>query len=86
MTTLKDIFGVESRFDILTERELNEWNELKRKDSAGVLSNGDGQRLEVLTLILSQRSEELRSIVAPARAVSPVALNSLLAPKKRKKA
>ena len=78
VTTLKEIFGVESRFDMLTERELNEWNELKKHESRGALSGSDQSRLNSLTLTLSQRSEELRSIVASPRSVPKAVLESLL--------
>ncbi len=78
VTTLKEIFGVESRFDILTERELNEWNELKRQESKGALSSANERKLESLTLTLSDRSEELRAIVASPRSVPKAVLESLL--------
>jgi predicted ATP-binding protein involved in virulence len=78
VTTLKEIFGVESRFDILTERELNEWNELKRDESGGALSDEGRRKLESLTITLSERSEELRSIVASPRSVPKSVLESLL--------
>lgn len=63
-TTLKEIFGVDSRFDVLTERELDEWNTLKRGEVAASLSASDRSRLTELTETLADRSEELRSIVA----------------------
>ncbi|MFN0169345.1 MAG: AAA family ATPase [Bryobacteraceae bacterium] len=65
-TTLKEIFGVESRFDIRTERELDEWNELKRHEIRPGLSAPQARRLKTLTKELSGRSEELKSIVATA--------------------
>jgi predicted ATP-binding protein involved in virulence len=77
-TTLKEIFGVESRFDILTEQELNEWNELKKHESKGDLSKTSRLRLNSLTVTLSERSEELRSIVASPRSVPKAVLDSLL--------
>lgn len=77
-TTLKEIFGVESRFDILTEQELNEWNDLKKRESKGDLSKADRLKLGSLTVTLSERSEELRSIVASSRAVPKAVLESLL--------
>jgi hypothetical protein len=76
-TTLKEIFGVDSRFDVLTERELDEWNTLKRAESAGSLSASDRSRLEELTVTLAERSEELRSIVASPRTISESVLRSL---------
>jgi hypothetical protein len=63
-TTLKEIFGVSSRFDIKTEGELNEWNDLKRAEAAGSLSRSQKDRLTELTHTLAARSEELKSIVA----------------------
>ena len=64
LTTLKDIFGVDSHFDIETERALDEWNKLKRDEVSGKRNEAGMQRLVELTTILSGRSEELRSIVA----------------------
>jgi len=78
-TTLKEIFGVDSRFDVLTERELNEWNTLKRGEVAGSLSGSDRCRLEQLTITLADRSEELRSIVASPRTIPESVLRSLTA-------
>ena len=43
---------------------MNEWNNLKREDAVGRLSKKDEKRLFELTKILSERSEELKSIVA----------------------
>jgi predicted ATP-binding protein involved in virulence len=76
-TTLKEIFGVDSRFDILTERELNEWNELKRREVSGALTDADQRRLESLTARLSERNEELRSIVGSPRSVPNTVLDAL---------
>jgi len=77
-TTLKEIFGVDSRFDIKTERELNEWNQLKKREVSGSLSKTEKHRLGELTGILSERSEELRSIVASPLTVPETVLQSLL--------
>jgi hypothetical protein len=77
MTTLKEIFGVDSRFDVLTERELDEWNILKRSEVAGSLSASDRSRLEELTITLADRSEELRSIVASPLTIPESVLRSL---------
>ncbi|MBM3748444.1 MAG: hypothetical protein FJW34_21910, partial [Acidobacteria bacterium] len=63
MATLKDIFGVSSRFDVDTQRKLEEWNELLRKEAVAALPPRDRKRLNEVTAELSQRSEELRSIV-----------------------
>ena len=89
-TTLKEIFGVDSRFDVLTERQLNEWNELKRAEAGGSLSSRDRTRQRELTIALSERSEELRSIVASPATLPKAVLNSLLQsekkPRQRKRA
>ena len=61
--TLREIFGVSSRFDVDTEKKLEEWNELSRQEAVGPLSRADTRRLEKLTAELGGRSEELRSIV-----------------------
>ncbi len=63
MATLKDIFGIESRFDVRTEKELNEWHQLSRREAVGPLPDGDRQRKEELTRVLSERSESLKAIV-----------------------
>jgi energy-coupling factor transporter ATP-binding protein EcfA2 len=63
MATLKDIFGIDSRFDIRTERELDEWYQLSRREAVGPLPDSDRQRKEELTRILSERSESLKAIV-----------------------
>jgi recombinational DNA repair ATPase RecF len=76
-TTLKEIFGVDSRFDVLTECELDEWNTLKRREVAGSLSAADRPRLEELTITLANRSEELRSIVASPLTIPESVLRSL---------
>jgi hypothetical protein len=77
-TTLKEIFGVDSRFDVKTERELNEWNDLKKKEEIASLSRIEQHRLQDLTSILSERSEELRSIVASPLTISDTVIHSLL--------
>ena len=74
---LKDIFGVESRFDVLTERELDEWNTLKKREVVGSLSAADKSRLRELTMMLAGRSEELRSIVAAPLTIPDNVLHSL---------
>jgi energy-coupling factor transporter ATP-binding protein EcfA2 len=78
-TTLKEIFGVDSRFDVLTERELDEWNTLKKREVGGSLSAADRSRLEQLTVTLAGRSEELRSIVAAPLTIPESVLRSLTA-------
>jgi len=61
--TLKDIFDVNSQFDLKTERDLDEWDALKRRDTIGKLSPTDKKRLQQLTTELSERSEELKFVV-----------------------
>ena len=78
-TTLKEIFGVDSRFDVQTERELDEWNTLRRSEVAGSLRASDKSRLEELTITLADRSEELRSIVAAPLTIPESVLRSLTA-------
>jgi len=78
LTTLKDIFDVDSRFDIQTERDLDEWNKLKRDEVSGKLTEAGAQRLVELTTILSERSEELRSIVASPLTIPKSVLDSLV--------
>jgi hypothetical protein len=85
-TTLKEIFGVDSRFDVKTERELNEWNDLKKREASGPLSKTERQRLGKLTVMLSERSEELRSIVASPLTIPETVLQSLLDTNGRKPA
>ena len=70
LATMKDIFGVDSRFDVETEKQLDEWNQLRRSQAAGKLPSKETQRLETLTHDLSSRSEELRQLVSPAVSIS----------------
>jgi hypothetical protein len=79
LTTLKEIFGVNSRFDVQTEAELDEWNELKKRDVGGKLKARDRERLLSLTNTLSERSEELRSLVAAPMSIPQSVLEELLA-------
>lgn len=66
--TLKDIFGVESRFDVQTENDLRTWDNLKREEAIGTLVQAKRKQLKTLSQELSGRSEELRLIVkAPSR-------------------
>jgi hypothetical protein len=78
MTTLKGIFGVDSRFDILTERELNKWDWLKRHEATGDLPSEGKDLLNKLTTRLSDRSEELRALVAAPREMPKALLDDLL--------
>jgi hypothetical protein len=64
-STLKDIFGVDSRFDVETEKLLNDWNELNKAKAEHKLKTTDESRFKELTRVLSSRSEELRSLVNP---------------------
>jgi len=82
---------VDSRFDVQTEEELDEWNNLKKREATGPLVLEDKTRLQELTVTLSERSEELRSIVASPLTIPQSVLRSLTAaetkpqPIKRKK-
>jgi energy-coupling factor transporter ATP-binding protein EcfA2 len=84
MATLGDIFGVESRFDVETEKQLDEWDKLKQGKAAGKLSSRDSKRLDELTMILSQRSEELHWLVSPGQIPDSV-VASILARKENGK-
>lgn len=75
LATIKDIFDVSSRFDIETEKLLDDWNRLKRSQAAGRLSEEETAQLAELTQALSSRSEELRQTVSPVIPIS----NSLIA-------
>ena len=77
LATMKDIFGVDSRFDLVTERQLEEWNQLRRNQEAGRLSPQEKEQLAGLTLALSSRSEELRQIVSPVVSISDSVIASL---------
>ncbi len=77
LATMKDIFGVSSRFDIDTEKLLEEWNGLKRDEVAGALSSKQESRMQELQEKLSSRSEELRQIVTPMLAISDSLIASL---------
>lgn len=71
MTTLDGIFGIESRFDVETERELEEWNELKRMEAVDRLGSDEAERLLNLSRELSRRSEVLKSIVGDPPPLPP---------------
>ncbi len=75
--TLKDIFGVESRFDVQTEADLKVWDNLKREETVGKLTEAKRRQLETLSRELSERSEELRLIVKSPSALPAKVLNSL---------
>jgi len=75
--TLRDIFGVESDFDLRTERDLKEWDDLKKAQAAGKLNSVQKNRLIRLGEDLSSRSEELRLIVSSPPKISSSLLHSL---------
>jgi predicted ATP-binding protein involved in virulence len=77
LATMQDIFGVDSRFDVETEKLLEEWNQLRRSQAAGDRHPLLADRLADLTQDLSSRSEELRQIVSPAVAISDSLIASL---------
>jgi hypothetical protein len=78
--TLRDIFGVESRFDVQTEGDLKEWDTLKREEAVGKLTPAKRKRLEALADDLSERSEELRLIVKSPSALQASLLNKMVSP------
>src|ERR1039457_3925569 len=47
--TLKDFFGVESRFDVQTERDLKVWDDLRREEAIGRLPQAKRKQLENLS-------------------------------------
>ena len=57
---------------------LDEWNKLKRDEVSGKLSEAGMQRLVELTTVLSNRSEELRSIVASPLTIPKSVLDALI--------
>jgi len=67
---LRDIFGVESRFDVKTEDQLNELNELRQLAQTGNLKKQQESRMADLAKELSARSEELKFLVGPILAPS----------------
>jgi hypothetical protein len=76
--TLQGIFDVESRFDVQTEADLKEWDNLKRDEAVGKMTPAKRTRLETLSDDLSERSEELRLIVRSPGALQASILNTLL--------
>jgi energy-coupling factor transporter ATP-binding protein EcfA2 len=77
LATIKDIFGVSSRFDIETEKLLDEWNELDRGQAVGSLSSKEEQRMAELTENLSSKSKTLKQIVSPKVSIDDSLLASL---------
>lgn len=76
-STLKDIFGVESRFDVKTEEQLAEWNELKKAKVQHKLSAAEEAQFRKLTELLASRSEELRSLVSTVPELPKATVDSL---------
>lgn len=76
--TLKDIFGVESRFDMQTESDLKKWDNLKKDEAVGKLTATKREQLETLSENLSERSEELKLIVNSPGALQTSLLNKLV--------
>lgn len=79
-STLKEIFGVDSRFDIQTEKELAEWNLLNRSYLEHKLGPKERVRLRELSHILAARSEQLRLIVEPIPKLPKSAVDELTKP------
>lgn len=69
--TIKDIFGVSSDYDVETEAELNEWNDLERRRLRDGLSEVEAMRFEQLSTELAERSESLRVMIAKAPELTP---------------
>ena len=67
---------VDSTFSL--RRRLNEWNDLKKREVRGPLSADEARRLRELTAVLSERSEELRSIVASPSEPPKAVIKALL--------
>jgi hypothetical protein len=76
-STLKEIFGVESRFDVQTEKELDEWNHLNRIRLERKFAPKERTRFQQLSKTLSDRSEQLRVLVDPALKLSKSAVDEL---------
>jgi predicted ATP-binding protein involved in virulence len=76
-STLKDIFGVESRFDVDTEKQLAEWNELKKAKMQQKLSPAEEGQFRKLSEVLASRSEELRSLVTTVPELPKATVDSL---------
>lgn len=59
---LRSIFGIESQFDVETERDFSEFHEAKSELLSGVTI--DRTRIQRLSQTLAQRSEEVKELVA----------------------
>jgi len=77
LTTISGVFGIDSRFDVVTERDLNTWYALKKRQPT--LNAKEQAKLTQLTAELSQRSEELKAIVAGPEQIPPQSVAALLA-------
>jgi hypothetical protein len=75
--TLRDIFGVDSRFDAETEQDLRIWDGLKKAEAIGKLTADKRNLLDALTHKLSKRSAELKLIVGSPRSLTPDLLHNL---------
>ena len=88
-STLKGIFGVDSRFDVETEKDLGEWNALNKLRQQRKLSSTQQTRFRDLSRILASRSEELRSLVHPVLKLPKATVDKLTeipgAPRSRKR-
>ena len=61
--TIQDVFEIASRFGPEIEGRLRKWNELKKRDSAGMLSAKEKAELKKRTRDLASRGEELAHMV-----------------------
>lgn len=77
-STIKDVFDVDSRFDVNTERDLKRWNDLRRKQAVAELSAADKKQLAKLTAELAARSGELALIVGIGPKLPPSEMKRLL--------
>jgi predicted ATP-binding protein involved in virulence len=82
-SVLTDIFDVPTEFDVETERQLTQWNELKKAEAAEVISAKDVEQLLELTRALSQKSEELRFLVQSPPRLSRALIEQVMPDKKK---
>lgn len=64
MTSIKEVFGIWSEFGLEVENRLDVWNDLKKRQAVGALSDQEATTLAELTQQLAAQGEELASIVA----------------------
>lgn len=76
-STLKEIFGVDSRFDVQTERELSEWDGLNRARLDHKLRPSERARFQELSRVLAARSEQLKILVDPTLKLPKSTVNEL---------